>query len=215
MTANQVTPFGTLETAPNGFRGLLMGNRGALQPRHFDMPRPFAIKPWICCVLKDKHNNPLPKTDVKYTRLFFLDEVTAFAAGHRPCGQCQRKRYMEFVEVWCKANLKDSKQLDEVLHAERTESVSGDAGHPNAATLKDLPDGVFVRLEHDGQPHLLLLGKLFPWTVQGYLIPISLPDSTEVQVITPPSIVKAFRAGFPLPLNSDVIVHPSALQHLG
>lgn len=45
------------------------------------LPRPFAIKPWITCVLKDRYNHPLPKTHVKYTRLFFIDEVTAFAAG--------------------------------------------------------------------------------------------------------------------------------------
>lgn len=215
MTTNQVTPLGTLELAPKGFRGLLMGNRGALKPHHYDLPRPFAIKPWITCVLKDKNNKPIPKSDIKYTRLFFLDEVTAFAAGHRPCGQCQKKRYMQFVEVWCKANLKDSKKLDEVLHAERTEAHIGGAGHPHAAMLKDLPSGVFVRPEHDGQPHLLLLGKLFPWTVQGYLEPISLPDTTEVQVITPLSIVKTFQAGFPLPLNSEVTLHPSVLQHLG
>jgi len=80
--------------------------------------------------------------------------------------------------------------------------------------VKDLPGGVFVRTEHDGRPHLLLSGKFFPWTVQGYLAPISLPDTTEIQVLTPASIVKTFQAGFPLPINSEVTVHPSALQHI-
>ncbi len=215
MTENQVTPLGTLESAPTGFRGLLMGNRGTLQPRHYDLTRPFAIKPWITCVLKDKNNQPIPKSNIKYTRLFFLDEVTAFAAGHRPCGGCQKKRYFLFVDFWCKANQKDSKQLDEVLHAERTETQIGGAGHPHSAMVKDLPSGVFVRTEHDGRPHLLLLDKLFPWTVQGYLAPISLPDTTEVQVLTPASIVKTIQAGFPLPINSEVTVHPSVLHHLG
>ena len=189
-----------------------MGNRGTLQPRHYDLPRPFAIKPWITCVLKDKNNNPIPKSNIKYTRLFFLDEVTAFAAGHRPCGQCQKKRYLQFVEVWCKANLKNSKQLDGVLHAERTEPLVGGAGHPHTAMLKHLPSGVFVRPEHEGHPHLLLLGKLFPWSVQGYLPSISLPDTTEVHVLTPPSIVKTFQAGFPLPINSATTLHPSVLS---
>ena len=214
MPTNQVTPLGTLESAPKGFRGLLMGNRGALQPRHYELPRPFAIKPWITCVLKDKNNQPIPKSNIKYTRLFFLDEVTAFAAGHRPCGQCQRKRYMEFVEFWCKANFKEGKQLDEVLHAERTSLDVSGAGHKHTAILKDLPNGVFVRPQQDEHPHLLLMGRLFPWTVQGYLAPKSLPDTTEVQVITPLSIVKTIQAGFPLPLNSEVTVHPSVLSHL-
>lgn len=62
---NQVTPQGTLITAPTGFRGLLMGNRGELLPRHYKLPRPFAIKPWITCVLKDKDSQPLPTTKVK------------------------------------------------------------------------------------------------------------------------------------------------------
>jgi len=214
MTANQVTPMGTLDSAPSGFRGLLMGNRGALQPHHYDLVRPFAIKPWITCVLKDKNNQPIPKSNIKYTRLFFLDEVTAFAAGHRPCGGCQKKRYFLFVDFWCKANLKDSKQLDEVLHTERTEAQIGDAWHPHATMLKDLPSGVFVRTEQAGRPYLLLLGKLFPWTVQGYSAPISLPTISQVQVLTPASIVKTFQAGFPLPINSEATVHPSVLNHL-
>lgn len=215
MKANQVTPLGTLEIAQTGFRGLMMGNRGELKPSHYVRLRPFAKKAWITCVLKDKSNQPIPKSNIKYTRLFFLDEVTAFAAGHRPCFQCQRKRYHQFVEFWCKANSKDFKQLDEVLHSERTETQLGGAGETQTAMLKDLPSGVFVCLEHAGQPLLLLSGKLFPWTVQGYLAPISIPDTTEVQVLTPASIVKTFKAGFPLPMNSEVTVNPSALVHLG
>ncbi len=212
MPTNQVTPLGTLTSAPTGIRGLLMGNRGTLSPRHYELPRPFAIKPWITCVLKDKNNQPRPKSDVKYSRLFFLDEVTAFAAGHRPCGQCQGKRYRHFVEVWSKANLKDGAQLDEVLHAERCGIQIGGAGHPDVLMLRQLPSGTMVRLQQDGQPHLLLWGKLFPWTVQGYEAPVGLSDSTEVQALTPRSIVKTFQAGFPLLLNSEVTVHTSVLD---
>ena len=214
MTANQVTPMGTFESAPTGFRGLLMGNRGVLKPHHYELKRPFAIKHWITCVLKDKNNQTIPKSDVKYTKLFFLDEVTAFAAGHRPCGGCQKKRYALFVDFWCKANEKDSEYLDQVLHAERNETHIGGVGHSHTEMLKDLPSGVFVKTVPDGRPHLLLLGKLFPWTVQGYLAPISLHNTTEVSVLTPASIVKTFKAGFPLPINSEVTVHPSVLQHL-
>lgn len=211
---NQVTPEGTLATAPTGFRGLLMGNRGELSPRHYELPRPFAIKPWITCVLKDKNNQSLLKTKVKYTRLFFLDEVTAFAAGHRPCGGCQNKRYKQFIEVWSKANRRDASKVDEVLHAERCGAQIGGAGHPDVLMLKELPSGTMVRLQQDGQPHLVLWGRLFPWTVQGYEAPVELPDSTAVQIITPMSIVKTFQAGFPLLLNSDVTVDKSVIAPL-
>jgi len=211
MSKNQVNPDGTLISAPHGTRGLMMGNRGILLPRHYEFPKPFAIKPWIACVLMDKDNLPLPKTDVKYTRLFLLDEVTAFAAGHRPCGQCQRKRNMQFSEIWCKVNRKDSSVLDECLHTERCDSQHGS----ETSALKELPSGTMVQLTQGGQPHLLLLGKLFPWSVQGYGVPVSVTDTTAVHVLTPKSIVKTLQAGFPLLLNSETTVHPSVVAHLG
>lgn len=213
MTTNQVRPDGSLVSAPSGTRGLLMGNRGILLPKHFESPQPFAIKPWIACVLKDKNNLPLPKTDVKYTRLFLLDEVTAFAAGHRPCGQCQRKRYMDFVDAWCKVNRKDRSLLDDHLHGERCDSEG--LKHRYVSPLCELPSGTMVEIAEGGKAHLWLWGKLFPWSVQGYGVPVSLSDKTEVQVLTPKSIVKTLLAGFPLLLNSETTVHPSVIGHLG
>lgn len=215
MSTNQVTPDGSLISAPSGTRGLLMGNRGILLPKHYELPQPSAIKPWIACVLKDKNHLPLEKTDVKYTRLFMLDEVTAFAAGHRPCGQCQRKRYMEFVEVWCKANRKDSSMLDDYLHSERCELENGGVKRRDASAIKELPNGTMVQVVLGGQPHLLLWGKLFPWSVQGYGAPIAVADTTVVKVLTPTSIVKTLQAGFPLALNAETTVHPSVVGHLG
>jgi hypothetical protein len=211
---NQVTPEGNLITAPSGTRGLLMGNRGELKPKHYESPQPCVPnKPWIACVLKDKSGVPLPKTDIKYTRLFMLDEVTAFAAGHRPCGQCQKKRYIQFVDIWCKANLKDSSILDEYLHSERCNAQQGGVRTLIPRNLSELPSGVMVKLSQDGQPHLLLWGKLFPWTVQGYDAPVTAEGTTEVLVLTPPSIVRTFQAGFPLLLNAKTTVHPSVLAH--
>ncbi len=213
MSKNQVAPDGSLISAPKGTRGLLMGNRGILMPKHFELPQPFAIRPWIACVLKDKHNLPLPKTDVKYTRLFLLDEVTAFAAGHRPCGQCQRKRYMDFVDVWCKVNRKDRSLLDDHLHAERCDTEG--LRYREVSALTELPNGTIVQLNEDGQPHLWMWRKLFPWSVRGYGAPIAISESTTVQLLTPRSIVKTFQAGFPLLLNSETTVHPSIVAHLG
>ena len=190
-----------------------MGNRGILLPKHYELPQPFAIKPWIACVLKDKNNVTLPKTEVKYSRLFLLDEVTAFAAGHRPCGQCQRKRYMDFVDIWVKANRKDRSLLDDLLHAERCDSEG--LKHKDISALKELPNGTMVQISEGGQPHLWLWGKLFPWSVQGYGVPIAVSDTAAVQVLTPRSIIKTFQAGFPLILNSETTVHPSVIAHIG
>ena len=80
--------------------------------------------------------------------------------------------------------------------------------------LKQLPSGTMVRLQQAGQPHLVLWDQLLPWTVQGYEAPVGLPDSTAVHVITSMSIVKTFKAGFPLLLNSEVTVHKSVIAPL-
>jgi len=209
---NRVSPDGSLIEAPSGSRGLLMGNRGVLQPRHYELRKPFAIKPWIACILKDKTGAPLPKADIKYTRLFLLDEITAFAAGHRPCGQCQRRRFQEFVQFWCKANQKEPSRLDEFLHQERLAQLEPD-GLVHSA-LSKLPSGTMVKFGRSGQSHLWLWKKLFPWAVSGYQTPIDVREETVVEVLTPPSIVKAFKAGFPLALNADLTVHPSIAKCL-
>lgn len=212
----QVSPDGSLISAPSGTRGLLMGNRGMLLPHHYKMQTPFAkATPWITCVLRGKNNLPLPKTDVNYTRLFILDEVTAFAAGHRPCGQCQRERYMEFVEIWCKVNSQDGSMLDDRLYAERCDLERHAIKRKEASTIKELPNGTMVQISPDGQPHLLLWGKLFPWSAGGYGVPIAVMGTTVVHVLTPTSIVKMLRAGFPLALNAETTVHPSVVSHLG
>ena len=213
---NQVTPSGTLVTAAPGSRGLLMGNRGILLPRHYELDQPNVKgKPWISCVLKDKDGIPLARTEVKYTRLFFLDEVTAFAAGHRPCGQCQKKRYGLFVETWGKATKAETKTMDAHLHSERCGGSVGGNKTVVARKLGELPDGTMVTFEPGGQPHLLLCGNLIPWTVGGYQHPVTYRMATEVQVLTPLSIVSTFQAGFPLPLTEQPTVHSSALVHLG
>ena len=212
---NQVSPDGSLITAPTGSRGLLMGNRGELKPRHYETAQPFAKKPWIACVFKDKNGTPYPKlSDLKYTKLFMLDEVTAFAAGHRPCGQCQKRRYIQFIEIWCKANRKDNSILDKYLHSERLDATHDGARPLHQYRFGELPNGVMVKLAIDGQPHLLLWGKLFPWTVGGYERPITCSPDTNLLAITPPSIIKALQAGFPLLLNSETTVHPSVTAYL-
>jgi hypothetical protein len=81
---NRVTPFG--EFIATLARGTMMGNRGGrLHGAQRQLgTRRWASKQWICCKLdfSDRHRTVWGDG---YTELFFLDEVTAFAAGHRPC----------------------------------------------------------------------------------------------------------------------------------
>lgn len=206
-----VTPEGKL-VAQHRKTGLLMGNRGQLRPSHYEKEFPCAPgMPWITC-LTQENGVALPKADVKYTKLFFLDEVTAFAAGHRPCYSCQRHRYQEFETYWEKAHKTGSQDFDEVLAEEREQRFL--SGRIFAADVNTLPGGTFVIPHGNRQPHLLLWRKLFPWTMNGYEKPLSRLPGNQVTVVTPKSIVKIFDKGFPLRLDMEGTVHPSIFRYL-
>ena len=99
---NRVNPRGTIEQS--SARGTYMGNRGVLHNGKRELTRQFKTKAWIICLLEFKGRKRELMTPGRYTELFFLDEVTAFAAGHRPCAECRRKRYNEFRDAWQAAN---------------------------------------------------------------------------------------------------------------
>lgn len=127
----------------------------------------------------------------------FLDEATAFAAGHRPCAYCRRERYNEFKLAWCAANNAGlnlpATAIDARLHTERV--APGGGKHVVHARFGGVPDGAFVVL--DGAPALLWRGRLFGWSHTGYAMLREAPaDDTHVGVLTPASIVAMFRAGF-------------------
>ena len=193
-TPRFVKPDGslTLQTKKIGMR---MGNRGTLGPILLKQKQPHASSvPWIACILHNDDGVPLPKKEpqVKYTKLFFLDEVTSFAAGHRPCGQCQTERYNLFVKYWEKVTQKPLKDL-------QNECCNEDGSKKTfPSALGKLQSGVMFRLSENDQPYLLLNGKCFPWTINGYGNPVAFSASTEVQVLTPEPIVKMLSAGFPL-----------------
>jgi hypothetical protein len=123
---NRVTPFG--ELLATECRGTLMGNRGCLHDDQQQIRRPFAGKRWIICVLEFRGRYRRVMTPRRYTELFFLDEATALAAGHRPCAECQHARYLVFREIWAEANPDlvgasfSADAMDGVLHAERLDS---------------------------------------------------------------------------------------------
>lgn len=204
-----VSPDGRL--VPNAEKiGLRMGNRGNLGPVMMRKPQPCAAgNPWITCILA-KNGNPLPKTSVKYTKLFFLDEVTAFAAGHRPCGQCQTERYAEFVKAWMLVTGKPSTEMDTNLHFERCNPDGSKKTFERA--LKELPSGAMFLGPEDCQPYLVFNGEFFRWTASGYENATNFETYAKVRVITPRPIVDMFVAGFPLLNDGENSSYHSSLR---
>jgi hypothetical protein len=191
---NRVTPFGDLAAVPA--RGLLMGNRGGRF--HTDSKtltaRRWASRQWICCLLDFKGR----QRDVWgrfYTELFFLDEVTAFGAGHRPCFECRRKDAEAFAETWREARRLGTRpkafEIDEVLHRER---LQGRAKRVHRRNIGDLADGAFVALE-DGA-FTVRGDALLRWTPEGYGARKKRPRGIAVDVLTPPAMLAALSAGY-------------------
>ena len=201
---NRVTPTGEIVADPG--RGLLTGNRGC---RHTPDGRlgvsRWRSKLWICCTLdwRGRRRDPMPPG--RWTMLFFLDEATALAAGHRPCAYCRRADYVAFAEAWGRAAGLERRpkavEMDARLHGERVDSRSR-RQLTRAATVTDLPDAVMVR--HQGTVGLVSGDRLLPWSFAGYGPPVPLPDRGDVEVLTPPAIVGAIRAGY------RPATHPSA-----
>jgi len=191
---NRVDPFG--ELFADRSRGLFMGNRGGrihTAGRKLRKRR-LASRQWICCVLDFKGR----QRDVwgrYYTELFFLDEVTALAAGHRPCFECRRKDAEAFAGAWQQAfkllRRPRADEMDIVLHGER---LDGRVKRLHRCNIDGLPDGAFVALE---QGAWAVRGRaLLRWTPEGYDTSKSRPHGTMIDMLTPPAIVGALAAGY-------------------
>lgn len=175
-----MTPFGEIEDLPG--RGALMGNRGCIHTGR-EITRRWSTKAWICCVLEFKGWRAPMWEPNRWTPLFFLDEPTALAAGHRPCGLCRRADHRRFREAFDGGSLKE---IDATLHAERT-------GARPTVELDGLPDGAMVA--PGGRAHLVTGEELRPWSMEGYGQAIA-RESAAVELLTPPSIVHALRRGY-------------------
>lgn len=186
-------PFGEIIADPA--RGLWMGNRGQLHHAGRTIRRPWQVRRWITCRLefRGRHRDVMPPW--RWTALFFLDEATAFAAGHRPCGECRHPDYRRFRDLWATVHPGDpvgADWIDARLHAER---LAGRAGKRTApADLADLPEGAFV--VQDGAAWLVRDGVLLAWSPAGYAARRPRPAGGRVELLTPPSVVAVFRAGY-------------------
>jgi hypothetical protein len=196
---NRVTPLGELVADPA--RGLVYGNRGCLHDASGRIRRRHDGKRWIACQLQFRgwRRNPLLQPG-RFTELFFLDDATALAAGHRACALCRRADYERLVEIWrdLHPGQVGADAIDAQLHGERLSPR-------RSAPLDELPDGAFVL--HDDAPHLVLRTQLLRWTPAGYVARTARPPRRDVDVITPPSLVAVLRAGWD-PLVP--LLHPSA-----
>jgi len=197
MLQNRVDPQGQLIQTPA--RGLWLGNRGVIHNEQKEIVRPFKLQAWITCLLAFKGRRFTIMAPGRWTQLFFMDEATAFAAGHRPCAECRREDFNRFKTYWLSGNpgygftIKTRiREIDAILHLERItankEKVTFEA-RPD-----QLPDGVFVLIDND--PYLLYKGQLHAWTPFGYTGTIAIPAVEQITVLTPRSVVQAFHAGY-------------------
>lgn len=195
---NRVDPFGNLYAVQA--RGSLLGNRGQLHDADKAIVRAWKTKAWVTCTLEYGDIQRTIFSPDSYSELFFLDEATAFAAGHRPCASCRNKRYREFKAKWLAANPElvtgekpSITAIDKALHSERILRGGGKATFE--AANETLPFGTII--EQDGTVYLIGEEQLLPWSFHGYGQPVSLPEAgTSVTVLTPASIVRLFQHGF-------------------
>jgi hypothetical protein len=198
---NRVDPFGKLVAVAE--RGTLMGNRGRLHDAARRIVRRVApgYRAWVTCRLEFRGRWRAVMTPGRYTELFFLDEATALAAGHRPCGECRHADYRRYKAAWLAGNADRGLDpaapiaaLDRELHRDRL----GPDGRQRTfrATLGALPDGVMVTLPDAAGPLLVWQGALRPWSWGGYGPPRPCPGEAIAAVLTPRSSVAAIAAGY-------------------
>jgi hypothetical protein len=199
---NRVTPFGEI-VALEG-RGLVMGNRGVLHDEARHIVRQSQVRRWLACRTELRGRHRTIMRPHSYTELFFLDEATAFAAGHRPCAECRHADYQRFRALWaeCHGEPVNADIIDRQLHADRL--VGRGTKRAYSADLATLPDGAYIALED--RAWLIWGDFLFAWAASGYCERRTCPLHLEVAVLTPQSTVAVLAAGY------TAAVHPSALH---
>lgn len=204
---NRVTPYGELVAVDA--RGTFMGNRGCLHDADGVIRRSYQGKRWIICVLSFKGRRQAIMAPGHYTQVFFTDEATALAAGHRPCAECQRQRFQAYRAAWARGNPAQASsarpgadEIDAALHAERLTAQGRQMTF--TADLAELPDGCFVTIEGETAPFLVFGAHLLRWAPAGYDLARPRPARQTVAVLTPQSTARALGAGY-MP-----VLHPTA-----
>jgi hypothetical protein len=203
---NRVTPFGELIAVPE--RGTMYGNRGVLHNAQRQIVRSHQVRRWIICALefRGRHRTPMMQPN-RYTELFFLDEATALAAGHRPCAECRYRDYQHYRRCWTIAHggsldaLPSAERMDQHLHTDRVTAPG--VRRTYDVEIDTLPDGVFI--VRDGEPWLLQDSALLHWTPGGYDTREPRPERGQVTVLTPRGTVGAIAAGYLPGVHSSAV----------
>ncbi|MDX5592929.1 hypothetical protein [Pseudovibrio sp. SPO723] len=210
---NRVLPDGTLVAIPS--RGTMMGNRGG---RHHDPQTKCLLKPyphskrWICCRLSFKDRQRSVWGD-SYTELFFLDEVTALAAGHRPCFECRRGRALEYAELFTRqtphtANWGPPRasayEMDRALSSQRQQT------HPLRSQMDALPEGAVLTFQQDNEKIFAAKGPYgwLRWTTDGYK-PLAMALPSTVELVTPPITLAILGSGYKPEWHQTAIGRPT------
>jgi hypothetical protein len=200
---NRVTPSGDIIVTPH--RGMFTGNRGIIHdPATKTLNRRWASQAWLTCVCEFRGRRREVMGGRSWTELFFLDEATALAAGHRPCFYCRRDDAVKFRSCWEEGNGFSrvlARDIDAVLHRER---LSGGKKRTYALTvpLRELPDGAM--LQEGTESCLIVRGRPLRWSAAGYR---AAPNAIwGPMLLTPPSTLRALGAGY-IP-----VLHPSAME---
>ncbi|AZO64436.1 MULTISPECIES: hypothetical protein [unclassified Mesorhizobium] len=209
---NRVDPFGVLHAVPE--RGLFMGNRGIIHDPETKtlLKKRWALHAWIICVceFRDVRREPMgrnrPGGKPGWTELFFLDEVTALSAGHRPCFFCRRERARDFVQRFgVSFGIAEPRapQVDKRLHKERL-AAGGRAPVVSAEDLAGLPDGAMVA--DGGSAYAIRGGEVLRWSFAGYGEPVGFGGfaGRPIRLLTPITTVSVLRQGY------EPVWHPSA-----
>jgi hypothetical protein len=204
---NRVTPMGDIVAEPE--RGMFTGNRGIIHdpPTRTLLNRRWTSRAWLICRLQWRGIRRTVMGAGSWTELFFLDEATALAAGHRPCFVCQHAAALAFQAVFptCDHTKKPkASDIDRVLHAERLDGRRKRL-HDLTSPAAGLPDGTIIL--QDGAPHLILYGLARRWSLRGYGTPTDPLDGARL--VTPPSTVRALWAGY------RPCLHASAFRNSG
>lgn len=193
---NRVDPKGNIISTPA--RGAWLGNRGVIHNAQQQIVRPFKVKAWIICALQFRGRHREVMMPDRWTELFFLDEATAFSAGHRPCFQCRYQDHQRFKTAWLKGNPQYSftdktpiSEIDNIIHAER---ITKGKKVTFEDQIQNLPTGSFIEINNE--PYLVADKLIYHWTAFGYGEAMPSPIMETVIVLTPRSIVNAFRAGY-------------------
>ncbi len=199
---NRVTPFGEIVAMPQ--RGMFVGNRGIIHDPATKtlLRRRWSTWRWIVCTCDYRGRRREVMAGRSWTELFFLDESTALAAGHRPCFFCRRERAEAFRAAWARGNggaPPSADAMDAVLHAERIDGRRKRL-HTLPAPVGDLPDGAMLAIEDTA--FLVIDGQKLRWTADGYR-PDQRPQDAA-RLITPPSTLRTLAAGY------RPALHPSA-----